>query len=93
MLFQNTLLLSLFASALGAAIDKRKNEEEEEVYDAIVVGGGPSGLATLSALARVRRKALLLDSGIYRNAATRDMHDVLGFDGGFTGQVSRSKIC
>ncbi|KAK9445812.1 putative thioredoxin reductase [Metarhizium brunneum] len=50
-------------------------------YDAIIVGGGPSGLAALSALARVRRNVLLVDSGVYRNGPTRHMHDVLGFDG------------
>lgn len=50
-------------------------------YEAIVVGGGPAGLAALSALARVRRKALLIDSGEYRNGPTRYMHDVLGYDG------------
>lgn len=50
-------------------------------YDAIIVGGGPAGLAALSALARVRRNVLLIDSGEYRNQPTRHMHDVLGFDG------------
>ncbi|TWU79064.1 hypothetical protein ED733_008611 [Metarhizium rileyi] len=50
-------------------------------HDAIIVGGGPAGLAALSALARVRRNALLVDSGVYRNGPTRHMHDVLGFDG------------
>ncbi|KAM3525259.1 hypothetical protein MY4038_007377 [Beauveria bassiana] len=50
-------------------------------YDAIIVGGGPSGLAALSGLARVRRNVLLVDSGEYRNAATRHMHDVPGNDG------------
>ncbi|GAP85668.1 putative thioredoxin reductase [Rosellinia necatrix] len=50
-------------------------------YDVIVVGGGPAGLAALSALARVRRNALLIDSGDYRNTPTRLMHDVIGFDG------------
>ncbi|KAI8951257.1 hypothetical protein F4801DRAFT_299121 [Xylaria longipes] len=50
-------------------------------YEVIVVGGGPAGLAALSALARVRRNALLIDSGEYRNAPTRLVHDVIGFDG------------
>ncbi|KAI1123944.1 hypothetical protein F5Y10DRAFT_280580 [Nemania abortiva] len=50
-------------------------------YEVIVVGGGPAGLAALSALARVRRNALLIDSGDYRNTPTRLMHDVIGFDG------------
>jgi hypothetical protein len=50
-------------------------------YDVIVVGGGPSGLGALSSLGRIRRKALMIDSAQYRNAPTRLMHDVAGFDG------------
>ncbi|KAJ4269833.1 hypothetical protein NW762_001502 [Fusarium torreyae] len=50
-------------------------------YDVIVVGGGPSGLGALSSLGRIRRKALMIDSARYRNAPTRLMHDVVGFDG------------
>ncbi|OTA90494.1 hypothetical protein M434DRAFT_368300 [Hypoxylon sp. CO27-5] len=50
-------------------------------YDAIIIGGGPSGLSALSGLARVRRNVLLIDSGEYRNDPTRHMHDVLGYDG------------
>jgi thioredoxin reductase len=50
-------------------------------YDVIVVGGGPSGLSALSGVVRVQRKALLIDSGVYRNDPTREMHDVLGNDG------------
>lgn len=51
-------------------------------YDAIIVGGGPAGLSAASGLARVRRNVLLIDSGEYRNAQTRHLHDVIGFDGG-----------
>ncbi|EFQ31286.1 hypothetical protein CGRA01v4_10582 [Colletotrichum graminicola] len=51
------------------------------VYDAVIVGGGPSGLSAASALGRVRRNTLLIDSGEYRNAPTRHVHDVIGFDG------------
>ncbi|KAM5442883.1 hypothetical protein MferCBS31731_002269 [Microsporum ferrugineum] len=50
-------------------------------YEVIIVGGGPSGLSTLSALGRVRRTALLYDDGHYRNGPTRHMHDVIGNDG------------
>ncbi|KAF5540809.1 thioredoxin reductase [Fusarium mexicanum] len=50
-------------------------------YEVIVVGGGPSGLGALSSLGRIRRKALMIDSAQYRNAPTRLMHDVAGFDG------------
>ncbi|KAI2470923.1 FAD/NAD(P)-binding domain-containing protein [Annulohypoxylon bovei var. microspora] len=67
-------LLSLVGAATIAPRD-------EPTYDAIIVGGGPSGLSALSGLARVRRNVLLIDSGEYRNGPTRHMHDVLGFDG------------
>jgi hypothetical protein len=59
-------------------------------YEVIVVGGGPSGLGALSSLGRIRRTALLIDSAQYRNAPTRLMHDVAGFDGLFNlGQEYR----
>ncbi|CAM1508615.1 Fc.00g054630.m01.CDS01 [Cosmosporella sp. VM-42] len=66
-------------ASLGSAAAIVRDEPAE--YDAIIIGGGPAGLAALSGLARVRRNALLIDSGVYRNALTRHMHDVLGFDG------------
>ncbi|KAF4540546.1 Sulphydryl oxidase [Lasiodiplodia theobromae] len=69
------LQLALATLALGGAC------RVQEPYDVIIVGGGPSGLGALSGLARVRRKVLLIDSAEYRNAHTRHMHDVLGFDG------------
>lgn len=50
-------------------------------YDAIVIGGGPAGLSVTSGLSRVRRRTLMLDSGVYRNDPTRHMHDVIGNDG------------
>jgi len=50
-------------------------------YDVLIVGGGPSGLSALSGLARVRRRATLIDSAEYRNGLTRHMHDVIGNDG------------
>ena len=35
-------------------------------YDVLIVGGGPAGLSAASALGRVNRSALLIDSGVYR---------------------------
>ncbi|KPM41813.1 hypothetical protein AK830_g4755 [Neonectria ditissima] len=82
---QSLVLPVLFSLVGGAAIEretaKNETEPEIEIYDAIIVGGGPAGLSALSGLARVRRNVLLIDSGEYRNAPTRHMHDVLGFDG------------
>jgi threonine dehydrogenase-like Zn-dependent dehydrogenase len=75
----SAILLSLLAVLANAAPILLSSTWTD--YDVIVVGGGPAGLAALSALARVRRNALLIDSGEYRNTPTRLMHDVIGFDG------------
>ncbi|KAK2031775.1 FAD/NAD(P)-binding domain-containing protein [Colletotrichum zoysiae] len=72
----SSLLLSA-ASSLVVALPI----DDVQVYDAVIVGGGPAGLSVASALGRVRRNTLLIDSGEYRNAPTRHVHDVLGFDG------------
>ncbi|KAI5857300.1 FAD/NAD(P)-binding domain-containing protein [Durotheca rogersii] len=69
--------LPLLCLAGAAAVAPR----DEPTYDAVIIGGGPSGLSALSGLARVRRNVLLIDSGEYRNGPTRHMHDVIGFDG------------
>jgi cation diffusion facilitator CzcD-associated flavoprotein CzcO len=72
-----SLLYTLFSSltvALAASVP-------DTGYDVIVVGGGPAGLSALSGLSRVRRTAVMFDSGEYRNAPTRNMHDVIGNDG------------
>lgn len=75
------LALVALATALVIPGSSLPEVEEKTHYDAIIVGGGPSGLSALSGLARVRRKVLLIDSGEYRNSATRHMHDVIGSDG------------
>ena len=55
-------LLSLAATAPILTIP----ESSLPAYDVIIVGGGPAGLSAASALGRVRRSALLIDSGVYR---------------------------
>ena len=74
MYFIQTIILALCALSNATVIPNTHD-------DAIVVGGGPAGLAALSGLARVRRNVLLIDSGEYRNGPTRHIHDVVGFDG------------
>jgi thioredoxin reductase len=49
-------------------------------YDAVVVGGGPAGLAAASWLGRFRRRTLLLDAGEARNRRTTFVHGYLGSD-------------
>ena len=47
-------------------------------YDVIIVGGGPAGLSAASALGRVRRSALLIDSGVYRtNSEAQAVYELL----------------
>ncbi|KAM3559336.1 hypothetical protein MY1884_003522 [Beauveria asiatica] len=86
MWFRSAVLAALPLLSLAAPVSKDDSNSSSDAppridYDAIIVGGGPSGLAALSGLARVRRNVLLVDSGEYRNAATRHMHDVPGNDG------------
>ncbi|KAF5724546.1 thioredoxin reductase [Fusarium mundagurra] len=71
-----TSLLGLLLSLTNALVITPRSH-----FDVIVIGGGPAGLSALSGLARVRRKALLIDSGEYRNGQTTHMHDVIGWDG------------
>lgn len=74
--------LSALASLSGALpTDNVSEPAARPDYDVIIVGGGPAGLSAASGLARVRRNVLLIDSGEYRNAPTRHVHDVIGFDG------------
>ncbi len=49
--------------------------------DAIVIGGGPAGLQAALTLGRVHRSAVLVDSGVYRNASAGHVHNLLGRDG------------
>ena len=46
-----------------------------------VIGGGPAGLQAAMSIGRVRREAVLFDSGEYRNGTVEHMHNVAGFDG------------
>lgn len=55
--------------------------ENENRYDAVVVGGGPAGLQATLTLARVHRRVLLVDSGRYRNDAAAHVHNVVTHDG------------
>jgi thioredoxin reductase len=51
------------------------------MYDAIIVGGGPAGLAAAQTLGRSLRATLVLDSGEPRNGPAAHMHNFLSRDG------------
>ena len=48
--------------------------------DAVVVGGGPAGLAAASWLGRYRRSVVVMDSGDYRSGMVERSHGYLGRD-------------
>jgi thioredoxin reductase len=52
----------------------------EREVDVVVVGGGPSGLAAASWLARYRRRVLVVDSGEHRADQVEHSHGYLGRD-------------
>jgi thioredoxin reductase len=54
---------------------------DTQLYDTVIVGGGPAGLNGALYLGRSRRRVLLIDSGDARNMAAGVMHNVLTNDG------------
>jgi thioredoxin reductase len=54
---------------------------DENMYDVVVVGGGPAGLSAAVALSRSRRTVLVVDSGDPRNAPAAQVHNYLGREG------------
>lgn len=54
---------------------------ENMIYDAVIVGGGPAGLSAALTLGRARKRVLLCDSGPRRNAAAVHMHNFISRDG------------
>lgn len=57
------------------------SKHDPSVHDALVVGGGPAGLQATLSLARVHRTVVQVDSGVYRNAPERHLHNLIGHDG------------
>jgi thioredoxin reductase/SAM-dependent methyltransferase len=53
----------------------------DEIYDVVVVGGGPAGLSGALALSRAGRSVLVVDAGDPRNAPAGHVHNYLAREG------------
>ena len=54
---------------------------ESERNDVAIVGGGPAGLSAALVLGRARRRVVVVDAGVPRNAPATRMHGFLSRDG------------
>jgi thioredoxin reductase len=50
------------------------------IFDALIIGAGPAGLSVATGLARQLHTAVVFNNGVFRNAKTKHMHNVVGWD-------------
>ena len=66
--------------------------KDDQVWDAIIIGGGPAGLTAAIYLGRFRRRFLLIDSGNSRAWRIPESHNHPGFPGGIAGAALIERI-
>lgn len=54
---------------------------QTQLFDVLIIGGGPAGLAAAMAVGRACRTAAVLDSQRYRNERAPMMHNIVCNDG------------
>ena len=59
------------------------------MWDVVIVGGGAAGLSAALVLGRSRRRTLVVDEGMPRNAPSPAAHSVFTRDGTAPGELSR----
>lgn len=50
------------------------------IFDVLIIGGGPAGLSVATGLARQLHRAIVFDSGVYRNSLASHIHNVASWD-------------
>ena len=65
----------------NAATCMEATADVKEIFDVIIVGGGPAGLSAALILGRCRRRAIVFDSGEPRNATSQALNGYLTRDG------------
>ena len=65
-------------------------EPTPDIWDAVVVGGGVSGLAAATWLGRYRRRTLVFDHGQNRNRAVEQAHGYLAMDPSSPADILRA---
>ena len=64
----------------------------DDIYDCVIIGGGPAGLTAALYLARFRRRILLVDADESRAALIPVSHNFPGFPDGVTGPGLLSRL-
>lgn len=64
-----------------------QTQSRTELFDTVIVGGGPAGLSAAVTLGRARRSVLVLDDGAPRNAPAEHAHAYLTREGAAPGEI------
>ncbi|WP_017574252.1 NAD(P)/FAD-dependent oxidoreductase [Nocardiopsis kunsanensis] len=64
-----------------------QTQSRTELFDTVIVGGGPAGLSAAVTLGRARRSVLVVDDGTPRNAPAEHAHAYLTREGAAPGEI------
>ncbi len=73
-------------------IEQGWNGDPEQLFDCIVIGGGPAGLTAALYLARFLRRCLVIDAGTGRARVIPRSHNVAGFPDGIAGKALLARM-